>query len=198
MNIKKLFVFICGFTGAGKTTCLRHLQKKAFQHQETQKQRFKDSDDLIVQRLGLRPNQLGDWIREAGMQEFRQLEATVIKDWISEDGYQLSVLSLGGGSFELLSWRELQAIHQQLYGQSSRAFLYWLNTQFKICYERIAKDENRPISSLGFDELSHLYHQRAKQYQMAEFQAQDCEELVRHFQLRLHSSFANRVNSGDT
>ncbi len=138
-------IFICGFTGAGKSFLLSELKMckslKGF--------KFLDLDQYILSKLSGYKT-LSDYIYKAGFPEFRLMEESSIKELARMENI---IVALGGGSLsaetaELLSsWKG-----------------YWLNESFEVCYERIKNDKNRPIADLGKEGLQKLYDERRQWY----------------------------------
>jgi shikimate kinase len=139
--------FICGFTGAGKTTFLKNLVKA----NESVAARFKflDLDQVILQKFP-KYKTLADLITDLGFPKFRQLEFECIKNIAQEENV---ILALGGGSLRedtassLKDWKGL-----------------WLNESFEVCYSRIRGDESRPITNSSEKDLEELYISRRKFY----------------------------------
>jgi shikimate kinase len=139
--------FICGFTGAGKTTFLKKLS--AYEEIKIQKFKFLDLDQVILDNFSSYRS-LAELIADKGFPEFREIELESIKT-ISR--YGSTILALGGGSLRvntmevLKDWKGL-----------------WLNETFETCYSRICGDKSRPITDLSKDELEKLYLERTSFY----------------------------------
>lgn len=143
-----MLIFICGFSGAGKSKLLEHLEKdNHFDYT------FYDLDDYIFGTYSKSESSLGDFIRNIGIDEFRRLEIESIKYFLTRKNI---VVSLGGGAFNK------NTIH--LFKENSNAITIWLNTSLNICLNRILGDENRPLALKGRDFLEELYKKRLGDY----------------------------------
>lgn len=155
--------FICGFSGAGKSFLLQELQdilKNRSQIMCSQ-YHFIDLDDYIFREYGLSRDgasyqNLGDYIRNVGFEQFRADEVKALETLIEKDNI---ILSLGGGTLN----EKTMAI---IKNHSCRIRGFWLATSFTDCYERIKGDQNRPLSSCDKNELRDLFLARSKFYEL--------------------------------
>lgn len=133
--------FICGFSGAGKSTILKEIAS----HSEV-KLNCIDLDDHIFLNHGHGYEKLGDFIEAVGLDHFRALEFSTLMSLNMNDN---QLVSLGGG-----------ALNEQTIGILSGWSGFWLNTDFDTCWERISQDESRPLARLGKEGMRELYSQR--------------------------------------
>ena len=136
-------IFICGFTGAGKTSLLKDLKRTL-----SQKFHYIDLDEYITKKyLHL---SIADFIDEQGFEAFRKLETKALLDLDLKTNI---IVSLGGGALSdqtvalLKGWKGL-----------------FLNTPFEICYKRIQNDPTRPITKSSKEQLLELYNKRLGYY----------------------------------
>lgn len=126
-------LFLCGFSGAGKTTLGEKLSKNdnfgVF-----------DLDEEIFNRMGSGHDHLGDYILEIGIEEFRKDELSVVKMLHAnfKDNY---LIILGGGALEEKSLRDFIT--------SVGGKLIYLKADFDLCFERISKTSHRPLVKGG-------------------------------------------------
>lgn len=147
--------FICGFSGAGKSTALSRIKASGtYPGYE-----FVDLDYYIE---GLYPDSegLGALIRSNGWEWFRQVERETLGRLLETDKIWIA---LGGGTLD-------EETAQKLLNREDVKG-YWLNTDFEICWERIQKDPNRPMVDKGKQALQELFYQRSGFYRL--FEAKD-------------------------
>jgi shikimate kinase len=141
---------ICGFSGAGKTYALQKLRENpAFKQFQ-----FLDLDQEIARCCGYSEDRLGDLIKEKGWSWFRDFETETLHRLVQE--YEFLWLALGGGSLTDKNEAYLQ-------GQSDIQ-IYWLDTPFEICWERIKNDKNRPLVLQGEQEIKKIFEKRLETY----------------------------------
>jgi shikimate kinase len=144
---KKVNFFICGFTGAGKTTFLKKLSVS--EHLKIKEFELLDLDQVILENFSDYKS-LADLIADKGFSEFRKIE---LKSIMKISLHGPTILALGGGSLRndtieaLKDWQGL-----------------WLNETFETCYSRICGDKSRPIADLPKNELEKLYLERTSFY----------------------------------
>ncbi|MDP7320367.1 MAG: shikimate kinase [Bacteriovoracaceae bacterium] len=137
--------FICGFTGAGKTTILNHLRLI----DGLGEYQLIDLDKFILGQQK-QYESVAQIIEEKGIDYFRVREYEEIKRLSS---HKKIILSLGGGALNektstlLVGWKGV-----------------WLNTSFAECYLRIKGDDSRPITKKPKKELENIYEQRVLWY----------------------------------
>ena len=152
--------FICGFTGAGKSTVLNQLKTtdlaESFQ--------ISDLDQMVLEKLpGF--TSIADFIIKKGFDEFRKLEyQNLVK--ISKLDHQ--IVALGGGAFNSLTEDVLAGFEG-----------IWLDTAFNVCWERISGDESRPIGLLDRNESLSLYNQRVNYFKTA-YRASSYSEIYNY------------------
>lgn len=139
-------ILVCGFMGAGKSTFVGRLAQNRLDFE------CLDLDVEIAKHLMILPNELGNWIKNSGLDHFRGLEITILKNIINLNNN--TIIALGGGTVESSSYREI--------AQSCRTV--YLNIPFQVCLERIKHDLNRPLLDLGDLKLEKLYDSRKKIY----------------------------------
>lgn len=144
--------FICGFTGAGKSSLLGELKAE----QLLSSYRFIDLDEYILKKFS-KYKSLGDLIRNNSFSFFRAQEKKALEELVKQARNSKTFLALGGGTLNaetteiLKEWKGL-----------------WLDTDFETCYERIKLDKNRPLTEQSKEELRKLYETRLKLYSQYE------------------------------
>ena len=141
-------IFICGFTGAGKSTFLKQFLGN--------QQGFDciDLDHALALELGIGPDRLGDWLIQNGFPIFRDKEKTKMKALLGHQ--QPMIIALGGGT--------LTEDVLDLIKKTPDCKTVFLDTPYEICLERIRHDQNRPLSNLPGEELKKLYDSRWEIY----------------------------------
>ncbi len=142
-------ILICGFMGAGKSTFLRQINPQDAGYLSY------DLDVEVTKELGILPHELGDWLRLNSMADFRLLEIEILKRLIRERTNK--VIALGGGTPEAMGFEEI----------FDRVKMIYLDVPFEVCFERIKDDKNRPLVSLGRENLKRLYEERLPLYKKA-------------------------------
>ena len=155
---KKMKIFICGFTGAGKTTALEQF----YGREEFSNYRIVDLD-LYLTAEKLKNESISSFIQSAGMDAFRALELGSLMELSKEENL---VVALGGG-----------ALNELTLGLLSQWKGIFLGTPFDICHERISGDDSRPMALLSKDDQLVLYQDRVKLYSQYP-QAQNVEEVL--------------------
>ena len=144
--------FICGFSGAGKSTYLKELSRS----KEYSDFEFFDLDDYILKQLS-DFNNLGEAIEANGWEWFRKNEKKYLHDLLSKTKVWIA---LGGGTLT-------DELVQELKSKTGIKGL-WLSTDFETCWERIKGDSNRPLDKKGKDHLKALYKDREILYKQFE------------------------------
>ncbi len=147
-------VFICGFSGAGKTTFGARLAKGS-------SYQVLDLDEEIFERMAAGHESLSDYIEEIGMSEFRRDEFDMLKllDQNFKDNY---IIILGGGALET------EELH--LYIHSIGGKLVYLKEDFEVCWQRVSKAKDRPLAKKGYEFMKSLYEKREPIYQKSHLQ----------------------------
>ena len=130
-------VYLCGFMGCGKSHIGRMLSKECCAV-------FIDLDRYIVDKEKMR---IPEIFEKYGEPYFRELEAKYIKNFKGR-----TVVATGGGA---IIWDEAALFAGQ------QGTVIFLDVPFKVCYERIKGDENRPIVvNSTKEQLEELYNKR--------------------------------------
>ena len=142
-------ILIAGFSGAGKSTFLKEIEKTAPDSNWT----FEDLDLLVVKNH--KSQEIASLIEEHGWEKFRLWERQILESWIKEEGKK-GVLSLGGGALSL-SVFSLSENHPKVK-------ICYLHCSFEECWRRLqlSLDEIRPLVRLGKGELHRIYLERQK------------------------------------
>lgn len=136
-------IFLCGFMGTGKTHVGKRLAK-------TLQVEFFDIDKCIVAKEGC---SIPAVFEKCGEARFREIETQVLLEVSRSQG---CVIATGGG---ILSKDENATIIK------NSGTLFYLNTPFTTCYNRIKFDKNRPLAvTKSREELYELYIARHKLY----------------------------------
>lgn len=146
-----MHLYILGFMGSGKTTLFEKWRG------DYSGPSF-DFDHELSSRLGIRSDQLGQWIESNGWDEFRSRERELLIETL-ERGEGL--YSLGGGAFS--------EQNIELFAKYPMAQTLWLNTPIDICWERVKEDGNRPLVQRGKAEFFALFEQRKALYQQSKY-----------------------------
>lgn len=155
-------ILICGFMGAGKSWFISRLnaQDSGFLTY--------DLDLEVAKALGVQADQMGDWFKLNSMADFREKEIEILKRLINERTNK--VIALGGGTPEAMGFDEIY----------DRVKMIYLDVPFEVCFERIKDDKNRPLVSLGRENLKRLYDERLPLYKKAHIvlNEQEIKEIV--------------------
>lgn len=139
-----MVIALCGYMGSGKSTIGEKLAYKL-------KYNYLDTDNLCEIQAQMT---VKDIFEKFGEIYFRDLESEVIS--LLKVNQNL-ILSLGGGS--LIKDKNIDII-------KSKAKIIFLNTSFEVCYNRITKNNKRPIvNALTKNELIEHYKQRVVNYE---------------------------------
>ncbi|WP_096434686.1 shikimate kinase [Alteribacter populi] len=139
-------VYLVGFMGAGKTTIGQSLAHKLGLD-------FIDLDSRIEENLNLTIPGIFETYGEKG---FRDLETEALR-YSSE---RKAVISTGGGIVE-------KEINMGIMKGNGR--IIFLDAPFKVLYERIKMDPNRPLVKGKREELEERFLKRRKRYEQANY-----------------------------
>lgn len=139
-------ILIAGFSGAGKSTFLREIEKSAPSGWD-----FEDLDELILRKFGDPKKSLPEWIEEWGWEKFRSYEEETLREWLTDGGK--GVLALGGG-----------ALNEENLGQvSQKAKILFLDVDFETSWRRLSMDPLvRPLALKGENYMKYLFEKRQK------------------------------------
>lgn len=157
-------ILICGFMGSGKTTFVEKFSENSLGFMTF------DLDSVVAESLKIGPSELGAWINQHGMEEFRKKEMESLGSLLAMRTKKL--VALGGGTIEASGFEDLR----------NQAKMVFLNTPFEVCFKRIQKDANRPLTALGEEGLFELYQKRLPLYKksdltLSEYQIKEIERL---------------------
>ena len=140
--MNKNIITLTGFMGSGKSYISKILARELGY-------KLIDTDSEIVKRQGKSIPQI---MSEVGEQGFRKIEKDVIADLLKND---FLVLSVGGGTI----------LHNADLLMSGSTVIF-LDTDFKVCYDRIKNDKNRPLAfGKTYEQVFDIYSQRLEKYQ---------------------------------
>ena len=157
-------VFICGFSGSGKSEFLKKMEKSPLYDSYI----FNDLDLLVCQSFGENQGDLARLVEDIGWESFREKENIIFKNCLMEPADL--ILALGGGS--------LNESNLDLLSGNKSAHLIWLDTPFEKCWERIKEGKGRPLVKNGKEELFKLYNQRLPLYQKADYHLSLLDQLA--------------------
>jgi shikimate kinase len=140
-------IIITGFMGAGKTTVAVVLSQKLLRS-------MIDLDRFITDREGRTPQAIID---EDGERRFRELESAALRDALGKENAR--IIALGGGAWTILRNRSLISEHG--------CFTVWLDAPFRLCWERIVRDNNSRPLGRNVDDARRLYDERRRFYDQA-------------------------------
>lgn len=145
MKLKKT-VYLCGFMGCGKSTLGRFASK-------TFGLPIVDTDFIISKKARM---SISEIFEKKGEEHFRNLETKVIRSL----SYQKPrIVSLGGGAV----MRE-----KNLFFMKRTGLVVFINTPFEVIYERVKRNNRRPIVNRSTkEELEELYKARKPVYSAA-------------------------------
>lgn len=146
-----MILYIVGFMGAGKSS-LSDFWRHDFPGV------IEDLDHIIARKVGVNPDELGNWIREEGFSRFRFEESKALGELIQKYTNKLLLLSLGGGAYHPVN-REI------LKGQQG----IWVDSPVETCWQRVSGDLNRPLVGQGKQAFLDLYLQRLPDYEQANY-----------------------------
>lgn len=142
-------IVLTGFMGVGKSTvakCLSYLL-------QTEKI---DLDRFIEEKEGLAVPEL---IENKGIEHFRELETTHLKNVLAET--DLRIIALGGGAWITEQNRQIIKNHQ--------CISVWLESTFEHCWRNITcSRQERPLAK-DKDSVQRLFDERQKIYCLADW-----------------------------
>ncbi len=117
-----------------------------------------DLDEIIFDQCGKGLDNIGQFIRVAGWDKFREEEARFLRS-VTENlaGVDKAIVSLGGGT--LLDQNNVNYLKSINYAR-----IIYLATPFEECYRRISQGKDRPLAQLGEDGMRELYQKREAGY----------------------------------
>ena len=150
---------ICGFAGAGKSTLLSIIAGKNTHYLPI---------DLDIYILAHNPSfkNIKEIFDVHGENHFRALELKALGELLMGRN---QVIAVGGGTLNARTLGLLEA--------DTGVRVLWLNTPIEICYERIARDESRPVTfGKSLEEVTEIYELRKKFY--SRFKAMSFEDIL--------------------
>ncbi len=147
-----MIIFLCGFSGAGKTHLLKTLKLNCANISWF----FVDLDDEIIKN---QESSISEIVARDGFDCFRKLETFYLKKIIDSSDKENCVVALGGGTLEF---------NMELIKGEVESKMVWLNVPFDECFERISGDNSRPLVSLGKKELAKIYTKRCENFKKAD------------------------------
>ncbi len=134
-------IYLCGFMGCGKSRIGRVIARKM-------NRRFADLDAYIVRAEN---RTIAEIFEQDGEPYFRDLEAKYIQELSGE-----YVIATGGGAILRKQTADFAA---------EKGVVFFLDTDFEICYERIKNDPKRPLVVKNTKErLRDMYNYRKDIY----------------------------------
>lgn len=145
-NFQRANVAFVGFMASGKTTAAKALAKELGLE-------FIDMDEEIKKRLNMT---IPEIFSQKGESFFREEEKRLINELFPKKDI---VISTGGGAV-------MDEENRKLLRQSS--IIVFMDTPFEICWERIKKEENRPLAEgAGREEIQELFQKRYEVYRQS-------------------------------
>ena len=142
-NAKATAIYLCGFMGCGKTTIGKIVAKKLGK-------KLIDLDIYIQEKEGMTIPEIFD---KKGEDYFREKESEYLAQLKSTG----AVVATGGGA--LLSDRNGEIAKKS-------GMVFYIDTPFQFCYNRIKDDKNRPIAyNSTKEQLQEGYNYRRPLYQ---------------------------------
>ena len=115
---------------------------------------FRDLDEIIFEQCGKGLSNIGQLIRVAGWDKFREQESRFLREVTNElEGKDKVLFSLGGGTL-------LNPKNSEFIASLEGARILHLATSFEECYDRIKGGEDRPLAQLGEKGMEELYRKR--------------------------------------
>lgn len=139
-------ITLVGFMGSGKSTVGRELS-------ELLGFPLLDLDRLIVEKTG---KSIPEIFKSLGEEGFREIEASVLKESLLKEGS--GIIATGGGA---------PAYGENIEVINRHSLSVFLKTPFEVIWERISRDENRPLVKLGREGVMELYRKRLPYYERA-------------------------------
>jgi shikimate kinase len=125
VSLKRLKIFLIGFSGSGKTTVGAKLAKKM-------RLAYFDTDDMIERRAG---QHIADIFARSGERRFRRLESEMIERICSHD-VPPCVVALGGGAFGSSANRKRLL---------RSGIVIYLSASVRAIYRRLEAQTDRPL-----------------------------------------------------
>lgn len=142
-DVLKKSVYLCGFMGSGKSTAANLLSKRLSLPRV-------DTDFIISKKENMPITEI---FQKKGEEYFRKKETRLL----TKISHQLpKIVSLGGGT--VTREKNIEIIKK-------RGILLFLDVDFETVYERVKRNNRRPIvNSKTKEELKELYDERFKTY----------------------------------
>ena len=134
-------IILIGMMGSGKTTIGKLLAEEL-------SYKFLDTDSIIEEREG---RLIAEIFAHEGEEYFRRLESRILLETMLK---QKCVVSCGGGIVE-------HSRNYEFFRKSD--FVFYLDANPYILYDRISGDESRPKLST-YQEFEKLYNERRRKY----------------------------------
>ncbi len=145
-----MIICLAGFSGSGKSSLLHRFASEGLEHWN-----FSDLDELTFAKMkkqwSLSSKDLGGAIREVGLEKFRCAELKVLEQTLIAYQARNLVLALGGGTLGRAG---------ALITKSAQVYLIGLDVSFETCWQRIASDQNRPLTALGKESMHEKFTRR--------------------------------------
>lgn len=141
-------ILIAGFSGTGKTSFLKELEKTVPDPEWS----FADLDQLLLKER--RSKSIEGLVQQHGWEKFRLWERQTLEGWLKEEGK--GVLALGGGT--------LSQLVLDLFKPSRKIKFCHLKAPFEECWKRLHLEgtEARPLIKLGKEGLHQIYQDRQR------------------------------------
>jgi shikimate kinase len=148
-------ILIAGFSGVGKTSFLKELEKTAPDPEWA----FADLDQLLLRER--RAKTIEELVQNHGWEKFRLWERQTLEGWLKEEGK--GVLALGGGA--------LTQMVLDLFKPSRKIRFCHLEAPFEDCWERLhlGGTEARPLIKLGKEGLHQIYQDRQRVFRQIDW-----------------------------
>ena len=139
-----MIIAICGFMGAGKSSFLKQ---------------YPDVNSVDIDHsIELEVGPIGEFIRDRGWGDFRELETKKIKESVKTDDSDL-LISLGGGALD--DQENIKFL------KDAGVKILFIQQDFEVCLDRIEGDKNRPQLDKSREELHELFTKREKIFREA-------------------------------
>ncbi|MEO2068005.1 MAG: shikimate kinase [Desulfurobacteriaceae bacterium] len=138
-------IILVGFMGSGKSTIGKLLSERLFLP-------FLDLDEEILKRTGMT---IPTIFSKFGEDTFRELERETLLELLSA---KECIISTGGGA---------PVYKDNMDKINESAVSVYLKAEFETLWDRISKDSNRPLVSLGKEKVRELFEKRKPFYEKA-------------------------------